>query len=222
MALLALDTGATRASLAFAVLTLIVDAFVVGTLAVWLFGRVAPRAVPRPLRRTWFRSHPVATRGEPHPRGGEAVGGRVAELALWLAFAMAAVATGGSLWFSEVAGLPPCKLCWFQRICMYPLTVVCGVAALRRDRRALWTALPLAVVGACVSLYHVLLERFPSLEGGSGCDPLNPCTIVWFRRFGFVSLPFMALSGFVGIAVLVVLAARSDRAPSPITSPEQT
>lgn len=200
---LALDTGASRASVIFAVLAVIVDVFVVVTLLAWLAVRLAPS-----LRRRWNREPARALAPVRHPAGG------LGETALWAAFAIAAVSTGGSLWFSEVAGLPPCKLCWFQRICMYPLTVVCGVAALRRDLRVLWTALPLAVVGMGVSLYHVLLERFPSLEGGSGCDPLNPCTIVWFRRFGFVSLPFMALSGFAGIAMLVVVASRSHRPPS--------
>ena len=107
---------------------------------------------------------------------------------MWLAFLVAAVATAGSLYFSEVANYVPCRLCWFQRIAMYPLAVILLIAAIRRDRAIRWYAVPLAAVGACVSIYHYLVEWHPRLEGDA-CDPTNPCSLVWFREFGFVTLP---------------------------------
>lgn len=122
----------------------------------------------------------------------------------WLAWLVAAGATAGSLYFSEVANFTPCRLCWFQRVFMYPMAIVLLVAALRRDRGARWYALPLCAIGAAVSLYHYLIEWNPQWEGGA-CDVGVPCSVVWFREFGFVSLPFMALCGFVAIAVLVSL-----------------
>ena len=88
----------------------------------------------------------------------------VTPAALTLAAGVAVVATLGSLYYSEVADFPPCRLCWFQRIGMYPLAVILPVAAWRRDRQVRWYALPLAVGGGAVSIYHVLVERFPSLE----------------------------------------------------------
>ena len=78
---------------------------------------------------------------------------------LWLAFLVAAVATGGSLFFSEIAHFVPCELCWFQRICMYPLSITTLLMAIANDQRATRYLLPLPVVGAGVSVYHLLVEN---------------------------------------------------------------
>ncbi|MEX2627948.1 MAG: disulfide bond formation protein B [Ilumatobacteraceae bacterium] len=132
----------------------------------------------------------------------------VGETGLWLAFVVAAGATLGSLWFSEVAGFVPCRLCWFQRIAMYPLAVVTLVAAIRGDRRVGWYVVPIAVLGAGVALWHYAIEWRPALEGGA-CSAAGPsCAAVWFREFGFVTLAFMALVGFLSIIVFTTLAAR--------------
>jgi disulfide bond formation protein DsbB len=106
----------------------------------------------------------------------------VRPVALGVAAVVAIVSMLGSLYYSEVANFPPCRLCWYQRIGMYPL----------------------AVVGGLVSIYHVLIERYPSLESGS-CDPTNPCSIIWVERLGYLTIPTMALSGFAVIAVLLLL-----------------
>ena len=139
----------------------------------------------------------------------------VDDAALWLAWLIAAVAMAGSLYFSEVADFIPCRWCWFQRVAMYPLAVVLLVAALRRDRAVRWYVVPVAAIGACISAYHYALEWRPSLEVGS-CSAFEPsCSDVWFRRFGFVTLSFMALCGFVAIIVLMTAAAwpSDDREP---------
>ncbi|MGH9212551.1 MAG: disulfide bond formation protein B [Acidimicrobiales bacterium] len=124
--------------------------------------------------------------------------------ALTIAATVAGVATLGSLYLSEVADFPPCRLCWYQRICMYPLSLILVIAAARGDRHVRWYALPFAAVGAAVSTYHVAVERFPSLESGS-CDPTNPCSIIWVEKLGYLTIPTMALSGFVLITVLLAL-----------------
>ena len=131
------------------------------------------------------------------------------DAALWLAFLIALASTLGSLYFSEVANYVPCRLCWFQRIAMYPLSVILLIAALRRDTAIRWYAVPLAAIGACVSIYHYLVEWHPRLEGDA-CDPTNPCSLVWFREFGFVTLPLMALCGFVAIIALLLPAGQRE------------
>jgi disulfide bond formation protein DsbB len=123
---------------------------------------------------------------------------------LWLAWLVAAVATAGSLYFSETANFTPCKLCWFQRIAMYPLALLLLIAALRRDDGIRRYAVPLAAVGAVMSAYHYLIEWRPSLDSGT-CDISAPCTVPWFRQFGFVSLSFMALCGFAAVVSLLTL-----------------
>ena len=126
----------------------------------------------------------------------------VRPVALPLAAGVAVVATLGSLYYSEVADFPPCRLCWFQRIGMYPLAVILPIAAWRRDNAVRWYALPLAVGGGLVSAYHALIERVPSLETGS-CDPTNPCSTVWVERLGYLTIPVMALSGFAAVVALL-------------------
>jgi len=138
-------------------------------------------------------------------RAKAAVVAQVAPQALALAAAVALVATLGSLYLSEVAGFPPCRLCWFQRIAMYPLVVVLGVAALRRDGGARLTGGILAGIGVAISVWHLLIERYPTLESGS-CDPQNPCSIKWVEEFGYLTIPAMALSGFALILVLLAIA----------------
>jgi len=128
-------------------------------------------------------------------------GSAVADAAPWLSFLVAAGATAGSLYFSEVANFVPCRLCWFQRTAMYPLSVILLVAAIRHDRGARFYVVPLAALGAIVSSYHYLLEWKPSLEGGA-CSAVGPaCADIWFREFGFVTLAFMAGAGFITIIV---------------------
>src|SRR5882762_7712175 len=78
---------------------------------------------------------------------------------LWAAFVVAAIATGGSLFFSEIAGYVPCELCWYQRICLYPLSITTLLAALAGDHRVARYLLPLPVVGAGVSVFHLLVEN---------------------------------------------------------------
>jgi disulfide bond formation protein DsbB len=179
----------------FTILTLLANAATLGIAgtagATHLTGR--PGA-----RRAWARLH--------FEVAGSAVG---------LAWLVAAVAMSGSLWFSEVAGFTPCRLCWAQRAFMYPLVAVLAVAGL--TRRPGWRVLALAMagVGAVIAVYHVLVERFPTLES-STCDPANPCSLVWFERLGFVTLPYMALSGFALIGTLLL--AVGLRAPAPTSA----
>ena len=127
---------------------------------------------------------------------------------LRLGLAIAAVATAGSLYYSEIAGYPPCEMCWYQRIAMYPLVGVLAVAAARRDRRGGWYALPPAVAGLGVSVYHYQLQLRPGQ--GSTCDASAPCTYQWVDSLGFMSIPFMAGCGFIGVAGLAVLSLRSS------------
>jgi len=129
------------------------------------------------------------------------------DASLLLALGVAATCTLGSLYMSEVRHFVPCDLCWYQRIAMYPLAVILLVAAARRDPGVRWYAAPLAVIGAVISTYHYVLEWFPQLESGA-CGVGPPCTLVWFREFGFVSLPYLALSAFLLILAFLWIAAR--------------
>jgi disulfide bond formation protein DsbB len=145
-------------------------------------------------------------------------------VAIWLAGLVALVTTLGSLYFSQVAGFVPCELCWFQRIAMYPLALLLLIAAVRRDRGIWVYVVPLAAVGAVIAVYHTQLQAFP--EQSSFCTTTTPCTTRYVWEFGFVSLPFMALTAFVFIITMVLVARatdpdRSDDDLSDRDSPEQ-
>lgn len=123
--------------------------------------------------------------------------------AIWLAWIVALACTVGSLIYSEIIHYDPCRMCWFQRIAMYPMVVVLLVGAIRREFQVKYYALPLALTGLVVSVYHYLMQVFPSLEGGS-CGAVS-CSARLVEIFGFISIPFMAGTGFMVIAVLLGL-----------------
>ena len=164
------------------VLTLVADAVVVFAVLCALAALVSPNA--RATVTSWARA--------------------VAPQSVVFAWIVATVTTLGSLYYSEHAGFVPCELCWYQRIVMYPLVIVLGVAALRRDR-AIWiTTLVFVVIGAPLSLYHWLVERVPAFEESSSCSATTPCSAPWFEKLGFVTLAWMAMSAFLLIGVLMV------------------
>lgn len=127
----------------------------------------------------------------------------------WLAFAVAAIAMTGSLYYSEVAHFVPCEMCWLQRIAMYPLAVVLLVAAITRDEKAWRYAVPLAVIGLLFSVYHYQLEVFPNQP--SACSTTLPCSVRYVSMYGFVSIAFMAGAGFISILALHLAMARARR-----------
>jgi disulfide bond formation protein DsbB len=138
----------------------------------------------------------------------------VAPYAVPLAWIVALTSMLGSLYFSEIADLVPCRLCWYQRIAMYPLAVILLVATVRKDRGVRFYALPLAVIGAAISTYHYVIEWFPELETDGVCSVDVPCTFVWFRRLGFVTIPFMALCGFLAVIALLITRPNEERTPT--------
>jgi disulfide bond formation protein DsbB len=132
---------------------------------------------------------------------------------LWLAFVVAAIATGGSLFFSEIAHFVPCELCWYQRICMYPLSIVALLAALADDPRVARYLLPLPVAGAGVSVYHLLVEN--GIVGESlTCRISAPggCGVKWINEFGYVTIPTLALTAFALVFAFLLLAPFEPRA----------
>lgn len=139
------------------------------------------------------------------------VSGREAQLALVVAL----TATLGSLYLSEVAHLVPCTYCWYQRIAMYPLAVILGIAVYRRDDQVSRYVLPLAAAGGLIAIYHYTIQRVPALQTGS-CSTGVPCSTAYFEQFGFMSIPYMAASAFVLIAMLMMV----SRRPGPATRPQ--
>ena len=126
---------------------------------------------------------------------------------LWLAWLVAAIATAGSLFLSEVAGFLPCELCWYQRIAMYPLAVVTLLAAVFNDYGAARYLLPLPVVGAAISVYHLLVEHgFVAQTQSCLVSAPGGCATKWIDRFGYVTIPTLALTAFALVFAFLLFA----------------
>jgi disulfide bond formation protein DsbB len=133
-------------------------------------------------------------------------------LAPWMALAVAVTATAGSLIYSGYFHFEPCRLCWYQRIAMYPLTLLLLVGVLRRDRNVRFYVLPPAVLGFCVGAYHYLIQSVPALSGDTACSITAPCNAKYVNEFGFVSIPFMAACGFLAVIGLMLAMGREETA----------
>ena len=128
---------------------------------------------------------------------------------LWAAFIVAAVATGGSLFYSEVAPFTPCELCWFQRICMYPLSIILLLMAIWGADRAARYILALPLVGAGVSIYHMLIG-YKVITEPVACGKSAPggCGVNWIdgRDFGYLQIETLAFTAFLLLIGFLVLA----------------
>lgn len=127
---------------------------------------------------------------------------------LYLAWSVALVATVGSLYFQYGMSLQPCVLCWFQRICMYPLLVILTVGILRKDRAVHQYALPLSLVGLAIAVYHNLLYYNIIPESLAPCVQGISCTTRQLEWFGFITIPLMSLTAFILITIYMVIHAR--------------
>ena len=139
---------------------------------------------------------------------------RLGSTTLVLAAIAATIATLGSLYLSEVAHFPPCKLCWYQRIAMYPLSVILLVGALRREvRAAVQYAFVFPIVGSLIAIYHIYLEQNPSAQPSSCKVGGATCATKWIEKFGYITIPVLSITAFAAIFTLLVMAwSRRDAA----------
>jgi disulfide bond formation protein DsbB len=128
----------------------------------------------------------------------------IRENIIYLAWFQAAIATAGSLFFSEVMQLPPCVLCWYQRIAMYPLAVILTVGILSRDSHVRRYVVPLALIGLTIAVYHNLLYYGILPESITPCTAGVSCTSRQIEWLGFITIPLMSLTAFTVITLSVL------------------
>ncbi|MEN9529651.1 MAG: hypothetical protein RI932_1524 [Pseudomonadota bacterium] len=129
----------------------------------------------------------------------------------YVAWVTALVASLGSLFFSEVMKLPPCVLCWYQRIAMYPLVAIIGAGIILKDARLRFYALPLSVSGIVISVYHNLLYYKVIPDSIKPCTSGVSCTAKQIEWFGFITIPLLALTAFFIINVLLLLDRQANK-----------
>ena len=123
-------------------------------------------------------------------------------LAAWL---VAVFATAGALFIGEVMLMTPCNLCWYQRICMFPLALLLGMACYSEDRRGAVYALPLAVAGSAVALYHTLLVAGAIPKTWIPCSAGVSCADQKLEILNGIQIPWLSLLAFVAITVLLTV-----------------
>lgn len=129
----------------------------------------------------------------------------LSQYTLYTAWLVSIVATLGSLYFSEIRGFIPCELCWYQRILMYPLAVILGIATFQNDRSVKKYILPLAVIGWSISLFHYLQQKVPGFAAIKPCASGVPCSAEYINWLGFITIPLLALIAFTLIVVFMLL-----------------
>ncbi|WP_040203775.1 disulfide oxidoreductase [Neobacillus jeddahensis] len=130
---------------------------------------------------------------------------------LLLAWVAAIIATLGSLYFSEVMHFIPCTLCWYQRIFMYPLAIMLGIAVYRNDKEIYRYVLPLSIIGMFISGYHTLLQKISYLQQFEMCTSGVPCSKDYINWLGFITIPLLAFIAFTIITVCMIMIVRSNK-----------
>lgn len=128
---------------------------------------------------------------------------------LLLSWIAALIATLGSLYFSEVLHYIPCTLCWYQRIFMYPLTIILGIAVYRNDLVIYKYVLPISIIGMLISGYHTVLQKVPYLQQFEMCTTGVPCSKDYLNWLGFITIPLMAFVAFTIITICLFIVSRS-------------
>lgn len=157
-----------------------------------------------------FQGRDELTDHTPFIQEVQGVMGFFSKYALYLAWIVSVIAVCGSLYLSDVIGFIPCKLCWFQRIFMYPIVIILGIASYKNDRKQIGYVLPLSIIGGLISLYHYAEQKIPAFAKILPCTQGIPCNkdyLDWFG--GVVTIPFMALIAFILITILLWIGRKS-------------
>lgn len=125
-------------------------------------------------------------------------------ISVFFAWLLATMATLGALFFSEIMGFAPCVLCWYQRIAMFPLVLILAAGLLPFDARVVRYALPLALIGLAVALFHVAVVAGWIPENLQPCRQGIPCAEVQVRWLGFITIPLLSMLSFLGVTALLV------------------
>ena len=123
---------------------------------------------------------------------------------LYIAWLQAITAMAGSLFFSEILLYPPCVLCWYQRIAMYPLVIILAVGIAKKDKLIAWYALPLSLIGLGISIFHNLLYYKLIPDEIAPCITGVSCTTKFIEYFGFITIPFLSMLSFILVSVCVI------------------
>ena len=134
----------------------------------------------------------------------------LAKYSLYFAWVISLVGLLVSLYVGEGLKMEPCHLCWYQRIFLFPLAILLGVATFREDHRFALYAFVMACLGEFFALYQVLQQHIPVLKASALCGTYSDCSETVFQLFGFLTFPLLSAVGFAMIAILLWPAAKAS------------
>ncbi|PLT29102.1 disulfide oxidoreductase [Peribacillus deserti] len=124
---------------------------------------------------------------------------------LFFAWGVSVIAMFGSLYFSEIKGYEPCELCWYQRILMYPMAVILGIAVVKKHFKISIYTMILSAIGGLISLYHFLIQKVAFFTDSAPACGRVPCTSDYINWLGFITIPLLALTAFILIFIASLL-----------------
>jgi disulfide bond formation protein DsbB len=127
--------------------------------------------------------------------------------ALYFAWVIALIGFCVSVFYGEILGNPPCTLCWYQRISLFPLVILLGIAAYRGESMILPYVMPIVFLGGCVAIFHLLQPYVPLFQKANVCRLAVPCTQTGFSFF----FPFLSAIGFFFIALFLLIEWKSQK-----------
>lgn len=138
---------------------------------------------------------------------------RKIEFGLLFMWIISLIATFGSLFFSEIMHYEPCTYCWYQRILMYPLVLIIGIAYMQHNAKIAVTTLVFSVIGTCIAFYHYGIQKISFLQDNAASCGRVPCTGSYINWFGFVTIPFLSLTAFLlilGTSIYILKASKEE------------
>ena len=165
----------------FADITLLTDILLLISLFYWLIGNFFPVKFLDPVYR-FCKKH-----------------------AIFMAFIVALAASSGSLFFSEVLKFVPCRLCWFQRIFMYPQALLLGLAVYYKDDKIRKYIIPMCLIGGSISAYNYYLQLYPPNILACSLNSVDSCSQRIFMLYGYITFAVMAFTASALILTLMLL-----------------
>ena len=129
---------------------------------------------------------------------------------LYVAWFLALASMTGSLYFSEILKLPPCVLCWYQRILMYPLVLIIPIGIVSMDKKVYRYVVPMSVIGMAIAFYHYLLYVKLIPDTYAPCSTGVSCTTKLIEWFGFINIPFLSFISFTLITLSMILYSKNQ------------
>ena len=124
---------------------------------------------------------------------------------LYLSWLVILLGCAISFYYGEILMIEPCRMCWYQRLALFPLALILGIGIYRNDRSVIRYAIPLCGFGLMIALLQALGVHFPLFQiCGKECgEPI-------FSLFGWLTFPDLSAAGFALAGAMLIVFSRSS------------